>query len=360
VKRNMVAMATLDEETAAGCFYSLARKSGEGGSSKIQGPSIRMAEIALSCYGNIRAGCRSLGETDDGRFVRELGVCHDVENNVVVAREITRRITKKNGQRYGDDMIGVTRAAAAAIALRNAIFTVVPRALVKPAYDQAKDVAVGKTKSLETRRGEILSRLKKLSATITLDRVLAVVEKRSIEEVQWDDIEHLIGLGTAIKDGMQTVEQAFPAPVAAPTSVADVLGKPATNGNGGPKPEAPAPAEAKSAEKAEPTIESAEPLGACITTDGVNILRRLCADQNVSFDALESAFDGPIGKYSEPDKTAAQVYAMAEKWILDTAGANKAEADAAAKKEQPAAGNGELFGGAESGGKPPRGVKGGG
>src|SRR4030095_13145064 len=48
VKQDMLEMATIDEETAAACFYSVPR-----GSKNIVGPSIRLAEIAFSCYGNV-------------------------------------------------------------------------------------------------------------------------------------------------------------------------------------------------------------------------------------------------------------------------------------------------------------------
>jgi hypothetical protein len=223
VKANILAMATLDEDTAAACFYSLDRK-GEGGKKGlIQGPSIRMAEIAMTQYQNLRAATRGLGETEDGRFVRELGVCHDVENNVMVAREVRRRITNRDGRRYGDDMVGVTMAAAAAIALRNAVFTIVPRAIIKPAYEAAKDVALGKTKSLTLRRTEILDRLRKRSPLITTERVLARMERRAIDELTWDDLELLIGLGTSIKDGMMSVEEAFPDPSSGTTSVGEIL-----------------------------------------------------------------------------------------------------------------------------------------
>src|SRR4051812_25644236 len=53
VKTKMRSLATLDEETAASCFYKLKRQG-----KSIEGPSIRMAEIALSCFGNMRAGAR--------------------------------------------------------------------------------------------------------------------------------------------------------------------------------------------------------------------------------------------------------------------------------------------------------------
>jgi hypothetical protein len=231
VKKDIIEMATLDEETAQSCYYSLKRRDADGSDKIIQGPSVRLAEIALSCFGNIRAGTRSLGETEDGRFVRELGMCHDVERNVMRSVEVTRRITNKRGQRYGDDMIGVTRAAAGAIAFRNATLTVVPRAIIKPAYERAKEVAVGKTKSLTVQRNLVIEKLKKLSPLITTERILAALGKPDIEAIGWAEVEHLIGLGTAIKEGMQPVEEAFPAPQAAGTGVAEVLGD---------KPQAPA------------------------------------------------------------------------------------------------------------------------
>lgn len=225
VKRDMVAMATLDEETAESCFYSLKRKDADGTMKVIQGPSVRMAEIALSCFGNLRAGTRSLGESEDGKFVRELGICHDVEKNVMVAREVKRRITRRDGKKFGDDMIGTTMAAAGSIAFRNAVLTVVPRALIKPAYEKAREVATGKTKSLVVRRGEVIARLQKLSPLITSERILFAVGRATMDEVGWTEIEYLIGLGTSVKDGMTSVEDAFPEnvdDVAQPVTVADI------------------------------------------------------------------------------------------------------------------------------------------
>lgn len=47
---------------------------------------------------------------------------------------------------------------------------------------------------------------------ITDDRILASLDKPSIDNVTLDDVTHLIGLGTAIRDGAQTVDEAFPEP----------------------------------------------------------------------------------------------------------------------------------------------------
>ena len=81
VKQKMLSFATLDEEIAAGCFYTLpGRKGGDG--KPLQGPSVRLAEIALSCYQHLRAGSRII--SDDGAFITAQGVVHDLENNVFI------------------------------------------------------------------------------------------------------------------------------------------------------------------------------------------------------------------------------------------------------------------------------------
>src|SRR4051812_35203832 len=52
-KQQALDMATFDEETASGCFYSLPR-----GGKPVEGPSARLAEIVLSAWGNVRADAR--------------------------------------------------------------------------------------------------------------------------------------------------------------------------------------------------------------------------------------------------------------------------------------------------------------
>ena len=128
VKKSMLEFATLDEETAASCFYTILRED-----KTIQGPSARMAEIALSCFQNIKAGARIIA--NDGKTITAQGVCHDLQNNVCVSVEVRRRITYKSGRTYSDDMQVVTGNAACSIALRNATLKVVPAALVKPIYE---------------------------------------------------------------------------------------------------------------------------------------------------------------------------------------------------------------------------------
>lgn len=200
VKKQMLSLATLDEETAAGCFYKLNRQG-----KSIEGPSVRMAEIAVSCFGNIRAGARIIA--NDGKTITAQGICTDLENNVSVSVEIKRRITNKEGVTYNEDMQVVTGNAACAIAFRNAAFKVVPMALVKPVYESAKLTAIGDIKTLADRR---TSALKYFAAIgVTEKQVLSYLGKTGVDGIDLVDMENLIGLTTAIKDGTTTVDEAF-------------------------------------------------------------------------------------------------------------------------------------------------------
>jgi hypothetical protein len=201
VKRRMLEFATLDEETAESCFYTLVRDG-----KPIQGPSVRLAEIAVACYGNIRAASRIID--NDGRTITAQGVCHDLENNTLIAVEVRRRITDRNGRTYSEDMQIITGNAATSVAFRNAVFKVVPGALVKPVYEAAKSVAVGSASTLAAKRAKVISRLNAMQ--VDTPRILAKLGKTSIENIGLSDIEVLIGLGTAIKDGDTTVDEAFP------------------------------------------------------------------------------------------------------------------------------------------------------
>lgn len=205
VKERMLSFATLDEETASSCFYTLPARRG-GDDKPIQGPSVRMAEIALASYQHVKAGSRIIN--DDGKFLTAQAVVHDLENNVAVSIEVRRRVTTKAGARFGDDMIQVTGNAACSIALRNAVFRVVPRALITPVYEAAKRVAVGDVKSLTSKRAQIIARLKQMGAKDAA--ILAAVGADKIEDVDLAKLEVLIGLGTAIKDGEISLETAFP------------------------------------------------------------------------------------------------------------------------------------------------------
>ena len=230
VKQQMLAFATLDQDTASSCFFTLpARKGGDG--KPIQGPSIRMAEIALSTYGNIRAGARVIA--DDGKVLTIQGICHDLQTNVCITVETKRKITMKDGRRYSDDMVVMAGNAGCSIALRNATFRVVPLALVKPIYEAAKKTAIGDAKTLVQRRAGALEHFTKMG--VTKDKVFLTLGVKAIDDIGLDHLEVLIGYANAIRDGETSIDEVFnrkPEAGEAPTGAA--AGMSAAMGGGAP------------------------------------------------------------------------------------------------------------------------------
>lgn len=209
-KQKMLDLATLDQETAESCFYKLNRQG-----KSIEGPSIRLAEIAAASYGNLRYGARVI--SNDGKKITAQGFCHDLESNVLAAVEVSRRITDREGRTYSEDMQIVTGNAACAIALRNAMFKVVPFALVKPIFESAKRAAVGDIKTLAERRTAMLKKFAAMG--VNEKRVCATVGKVGVDEIGLPELETLIGLHNAVRDGEQTVDEAFPEQIAKPTGL---------------------------------------------------------------------------------------------------------------------------------------------
>lgn len=204
-----ITIATHTQEIAEACIYSLPR-----GGKMITGPSVRLAEIAASAYGNLHFGARIVDEQE--KKIVAQGAAWDLEKNNRATIEVSRRITNKNGRRYDDDMVTMTGNAAASIALRNAIFRVIPKAYVESIYRRVQQVAIGKAETLVARRNEVVARLGKLG--VTQDRVFARLEVRGLEDIGLEHLETLIGLGTAIKNGDIPLDEAFPALAPAPAA----------------------------------------------------------------------------------------------------------------------------------------------
>jgi len=196
-----IAIATMDQETAQECFYVLRR-----GGKEIEGPSIRCAEIVASTWQNIRAGSRVL-EADD-KTISAQAFCHDTENNVFMVKETKRRITNKDGVRYNDDMIVMTGNAAAAVALRNAVFGTIPKAVVRAVYLEAKKVAMGDAKTLKQRLQKCLAAF--AAIPVSEEQILVYLARRNMEEITPDDLARLIGVFNALKEGESSVDDTFP------------------------------------------------------------------------------------------------------------------------------------------------------
>lgn len=208
VLNQIATLATLDAETAEDCFYVL-RRGGANGSNAIEGLSVRMAEIIAGAWGNLRVQTRIIG--NDGKTITAQGICHDLETNVAVSVEVKRRITDKYGKTYSEDMQVVTGNAASAIAFRNAVLKVVPKAVTKRVIADVKQVAMGQALDLETSRQRMVDYFGKLGVTEEL--LLEYLELKKREEIDKERVFELRALANAIKEGTTTVQEAFMQPV---------------------------------------------------------------------------------------------------------------------------------------------------
>jgi hypothetical protein len=179
-----------------------------------------MAEIIASSWGNLRVQARIVG--NDGKMITAQGVCHDLESNYAVSTEVKRRITDKSGRTFSEDMQVVTGNAACAIAMRNALFKVVPAALVKKVIDKAKKVSLGESMTLETSRAKMLQYFKTIG--VEENQILDYLSIEKVEEINTDMVIELRGLANAIKEGTTTVREAFSPKIDA-QKVADIAEK---------------------------------------------------------------------------------------------------------------------------------------
>lgn len=212
-----LSMATINEDIAESCSYSLPR-----GDKTLQGPSVRLAEIVCAAYKNIRAGSRVV--MNDGRSVTAQGFCHDLENNVMIAVEVKRSIMqneyapdptrpgkrKRTGKMIpmAEDMQIVTGNAACAIAYRNAVFKVIPTALIIDIYEKTKKVAQGTEATLVTRRDKAIGFFRAIGVTDA--QICAVLEIKHIEDIDLEKLSVLSGFKSAIKNNESRLDEIFP------------------------------------------------------------------------------------------------------------------------------------------------------
>jgi hypothetical protein len=233
--RDARTLATLDEETAASMLYALKR-----GGKVLEGPSVRLAEIMLYSWGNMRAETDIVGE--DNKAVTAMGTCMDLEKNVAVRTRVKRRITDKNGRKYNDDMVVTTGNAASSIALRNAVFKVIPRALVDQVYREARKASLGQGGTMTQKRQNAIAWFTKAGATEA--QVFTLIGVKGMDDIGEDHLIQLRGLRNTIQAGEQSIEDML-RPESKSEAVASLN---AALGNGGAKTKAisaPAPTNGK-------------------------------------------------------------------------------------------------------------------
>jgi hypothetical protein len=197
---NILELATLDEETAAECIYELKR-----GGKKIRGPSIRLAEIIASQWGNCRDAAQVVSVDRVNKVVVAEGAFHDLETNRGTRTSCQRRISDKDGKIYSHDMIVVTGNAACAIARRNAILSGVPKGIWRPVIAACEKVIAGKAATLVKRRADAVDALGQYQ--ITPEQLFKLVGVKGVEDIGLDELVSLRVTYASLKNGDITVEE---------------------------------------------------------------------------------------------------------------------------------------------------------
>lgn len=195
----------LSAAIAKSCYYIVPRKDRETGQIKhIEGPSVRLAEIAVSCWKNIYVATQ-IRDSKDGKTVRSEGAAWDLENNVRVTQEVERLIVHSDGKLFSLDMQQTTQKAASAIAYRNVVFKVIPLCFMEGLYQQAKERVQQEVDKADpsVRQGQLQRAIKKLQTLgVTESNLLKIVRRPSLDAIKISDYSTLVGIGTAINQGI--------------------------------------------------------------------------------------------------------------------------------------------------------------
>ena len=215
VVNQIKSLVVIDDETAAECCYALVRgkkNRGRNGAEEeenkpIEGPSIRLAEVAAQMYGNCRISARVIEVNRNEKYVEAEGTFLDLQTNMASKATVRRRISTRNGQVFSDDMILVTSNAACAIAKRNAILAGIPRAVYRPAYLAARQVIAGTVETLQKNRDNALKAF--ASFGVKPEQLLAGLDLEHVSEITVDHVATLRAMYQTIKNGEATVEEMF-------------------------------------------------------------------------------------------------------------------------------------------------------
>jgi hypothetical protein len=192
-KQEAIGLLQNDIDTAMSAEYS---KPVGGGS--VRGPSVRLAELACLCWGNIEV---EIAEP----IVSEVSVtvtayAWDLEKNIRVPGIATASILTKAGARYPQHMVETTVIAVASKARRNAILAAIPRTYINDLLEAAKEVASKHSKPLEQVRSEMAAFFAR-SYNVQLEQLLEYLQVKGLEDITTENVEELRAVVAALKEG---------------------------------------------------------------------------------------------------------------------------------------------------------------
>lgn len=190
---------------AASSMYAYKR-----GSSKVEGPSIRLAEVLAQNWGNLSYGIKEL-EQKDGESVA-MAYCWDLETNVRQEKVFAVKHVRKAGGNLNklNDPRDIYELVAnnGARRLRACILGVIPGDVVDMAVDQCRQTLAGQSdKPLKDRVSSALTHFKeKYGVTQEMIEDHFGYSSASFSEY---DLVQLTNIHNSLKDGLSKVEEWF-------------------------------------------------------------------------------------------------------------------------------------------------------
>ena len=194
---------------ASTAIYSYKR-----GSSKVEGPSIRLAEVLAQNWGNMQYGIKEL-ENKNGESTM-MAYCWDMENNVKQEKIFTVKHVRDTSK-YGKQKLEQERdiyeatASSASRRLRACILGVIPGDVVEMAVEQCNQTMRGQSDvPLKDRiKGAVEHFGKQYGVTQEM------IEKRfgyNAESFTEYTLVELTKINTSLKDGMSVIDDWFEKP----------------------------------------------------------------------------------------------------------------------------------------------------
>ncbi len=194
--------ATLTQETAEKCTYSLPRRDKNGKQIAIEGASVHLARICCANFQNIKIGARIIA--NNGKTITAQGFAVDLENNYTATIEVQRSIVDWRGNTYSQEMQNVTANAACAIAYRNVAFQIIPSAYVAQILNSVVKVAKGNVKDLASRRTNCLKWFAQQG--VSERQVCDLAGVINMEEIGLDELFVLTNIRESLKSGESTLQ----------------------------------------------------------------------------------------------------------------------------------------------------------
>lgn len=195
-------LALRNPQIARTCNYAVPR-----GGKTLVGPSVHFARLAAYSWGNLTALSRVIG--CDRANAHLQGVCHDLQTNYRIGIEMDWPVQpphKETPERWTDQM-NLAKRGGGAVALRVAIFNVIPLVLFSDIAEKAKLIAIGEGKSFEQSRAAAMSAFKELG--VTKEQIYAYLDRGGLESITTDDLILLHGLLVSIQERTASVEELF-------------------------------------------------------------------------------------------------------------------------------------------------------